>query len=85
MRYSVSNRQSDDEASLAELHRLAALIGVEVVDTHRGHFDAARRFRGGVVYEAGVILRQTMDDHNEVFRLGREALEAQRAGEAPDA
>lgn len=80
MRYSVSNDQPSDEASMAELHRIAALIGAEVAETYKGaHFDAEKRFRGGVSYQAGVIFRREMVDHDERWRLGREAFERQRA------
>jgi hypothetical protein len=87
MRWSVSAFYSDDDDDgMAELRRLAALIGAEVVDTYNGtHFDATRRFRGDVRYEAGCILRRAMAEHDAVQRLGLEALKAQRAEGGSDA
>lgn len=80
MRHSVTYMHSDDEANMAELHRIAALIGVEAVATYKDtHFDAKRRFRGGVMYEVGAIRRQAMADLDELMRLGREAQDRQRA------
>lgn len=86
MRHSTTCR-SDEEAGMAELSRVAALIGVEVVANYKDtHFDAAKRFRGGVTYEVGAIRHQAMADLDELMRLGREAQDRQRAaGSGSDA
>jgi hypothetical protein len=86
MRHSTTHR-ADDEASMAELHQVAALIGVEAVATYKDtHFAAQKVFRGWVTYEVGAIRHQAMADLDELMRLGREAVERRRtAGGGSDA
>jgi hypothetical protein len=53
---------TDDEAGMAELHRIAAILGTEVTGEGHTHRYARRRF-GTWEYEAYYILREHMAAH----------------------
>lgn len=73
---------STDAAGLVEVRRLAERLGVEVTGNDGAeptesttHFDAIRRFSGGVEYEAGYILRDAMARWNAIQAAGEAAVD----------
>jgi hypothetical protein len=69
----------DDEAGMTELHRIAAALGVEVVERPGTNPCAERKF-GVVSYEAFYVRRSVSAWYREMDRLGREAVEARPGG-----
>lgn len=87
--YSIGVHIHNDADGMAELRRIAGLLGVEVHDSRRGlseadetHFYATRKFSGGITYQALYILRQEMADHREATKPYDEAMERLRAARA---
>jgi hypothetical protein len=69
----------DDADGIAELHRLAEILGVVPIRNDVGHHIASRTI-GAVTYEVVYIERQRMRDHDD-FMATRPAWEAAREDE----
>lgn len=69
----------DDAAGIARVKELAALIGGEYSSNEDGTHHHARRWFGGVAYQASYITRQRMAEHRKEVRRGAGARAARRA------
>lgn len=49
-----------DDEDRAEVDRIAAILGAVPVTTRGGHYEVARKFGGGVTYQAVAIPEQDM-------------------------
>src|SRR5690349_12297259 len=79
--HSVGVAAGSDEEGLAELGRIARVLGVEVINTGGTHFYARKDF-GTAQYEAYYITKRHMNDY-EAFMATRPAWDAARSTDVP--
>lgn len=82
--YSIGVFIKDDEDGMAELRRIAGLLGVDITGSYgeirssETHFYAIREFNGGITYRAVYIRQQQMADHDEASKPYDEAMKRLR-------